>query len=239
MGAGRCHRGYDGCDGDLCVRPGALAPGRRNSRRVFPKTSDRRRERCSLELPNENAHSEFTIMPLRSVHPAVLVGLIATAAALQLPAAPTPRPLVARAAPLTMNVAPALLRPITAPVTRLGVVSLRRTGLVVKSAGFKATGVLTAAAAVWRPSTVAFMMAAVLGVSWGAAVSALRRRVVANDGALEALEADCASAGWQEEHCEALDQVAPDGAAKVTLSAWEKLRAFDRLPLSAFKPQLS
>ena len=135
-----------------------------------------------------------------------------------------------------MNVAPALLRPITAPVTRLGVVSLRRTGLVVKSAGFKATGVLTAAAAVWRPSTVAFMMAAVLGVSWGAAVNALRRRVVANDGALEALEADCASAGWQEEHCEALDSLE---GPRVTLSAWEKLRAFDRLPLSAFKPQLS
>ena len=91
----------------------------------------------------------------------------------------------------------------------------------------------------WRPSTVAFMMAAVLGVSWGAALSAVQRRVVANDGALEALEADCAAAGWQEEHCEALDQVAPDGSAKVTLSAWEKLRAFDRLPLSAFKPQLS
>ena len=66
-----------------------------------------------------------------------------------------------------------------------------------------------------------------------------QRRVVANDGALEALEADCASAGWQEEHCEALDEVAPDGSAKITLSAWEKLRAFDRLPLSAFKPQLS
>lgn len=124
-------------------------------------------------------------------------------------------------------------------MARLGAVSLRRTGLVVKSAGFKATGVLTAAAAVWRPSTVAFMMAAVLGVSWGAAVNGLRRRVVANDGALEALEADCASAGWQEEHCEALDEVAPDGTAKITLSAWEKLRAFDRLPLSAFKPQLS
>ena len=178
-------------------------------------------------------------MPLRSVHPAVLVGLIATAAALQLPAAPTPRPLVARAAPLTMNVAPALLRPITAPVTRLGVVSLRRTGLVVKSAGFKATGVLTAAAAIWRPTSVAFTAAILLGVSWGAALSAVQRRVVANDGALEALEADCAAAGWQEEHCEALDAVAPDGTAKVTLSAWEKLRAFDRLPLSAFKPQLS
>ena len=38
---------------------------------------------------------------------------------------------------------------------------------------------------------------------------------------------------------EALDEVAPGGSAKVTLSAWEKLRAFDRLPLSAFKPQLS
>ena len=239
MGAGRCHRGYDGCDGDLCVRPGALAPGRRNSRRVLPKTSDRRRERRSLELANENAHSQFTIMPLRSAHPAVLIGLVAAAAGLQLPTAPAPRPMVARAPLTTMNVAPALLRPITAPVTRLGVVSLRRTGLVVKSAGFKATGVLTAAAAIWRPTSVAFTAAILLGVSWGAALSAVQRRVVANDGALEALEADCAAAGWQEEHCEALDAVAPDGAAKVTLSAWEKLRAFDRLPLSAFRPQLS
>ena len=178
-------------------------------------------------------------MPLRSAHPALLIGLVGAAAGLQLPAAPAPRPVVARAAPLTMNVAPALLRPITAPLTRLGVVSLRRTGLVVKSAGFKATGVLTAAAAIWRPTSVAFTAAILLGVSWGAALSAVQRRVVANDGALEALEADCASAGWQEEHCEALDAVAPGGSAKVTLSAWEKLRAFDRLPLSAFKPQLS
>ena len=175
-------------------------------------------------------------MTLTIAHPAILLGLIGAAAGLNVPTAPAPRIADARTAPLTMNVAPALLRPITAPVTQLGVVSLRRTGLVVKSAGFKATGVLTAAAAVWRPSTVAFMMAAVLGVSWGAAVNALRRRVVANDGALEALEADCASAGWQEEHCEALDSLE---GPRVTLSAWEKLRAFDRLPLSAFKPQLS
>ena len=239
MGAGRCRRGCDGCDGALCVRPGARAPGRRNSRRVLPKTSDRRRERSWLELANENAHSQFTIMPLRSVHPALLIGLIATASGLLLPAAPAPRVAVARTAPLTMNVAPAILRPLTAPMTRLGAVSLRRTGLVVKSAGFKATGVLTAAAAIWRPTSVAFTAAILLGVSWGAALSAVQRRVVANDGALEALEADCASAGWQEEHCEALDEVAPGGTAKVTLSAWEKLRAFDRLPLSAFKPQLS
>ena len=185
-------------------------------------------------------------MPLRSAHPAVLLGLISAAAGLQLPSAPATRPVVTpniahavaprRHAAPELNIAPAILRPLTAPVARLGAVSLRRTGLVVKSAGFKATGVLTAAAAVWRPSTVAFMMAAVLGVSWGAAVNALRRRVVANDGALEALEADCASAGWQEEHCEALDSLE---GPRVTLSAWEKLRAFDRLPLSAFKPQLS
>ena len=185
-------------------------------------------------------------MTLRSAHPAVLLGLIGAAAGLTIPTAPAPRPVVTsniarafaprRHAAPELNIAPTLLRPITAPVTRLGVVSLRRGGLVVKSAGFKATGVLTAAAAVWRPSTVAFMMAAVLGVSWGAAVNGLRRRVVANDGALEALEADCASAGWQEDHCEALDSLeGPRGS----LSAWEKLRAFDRLPLSAFKPQLS
>ena len=188
-------------------------------------------------------------MPLRSAHPAVLIGLISTAAALQLPSAPAPRPVVTpniaravaprRHAAPELNIAPTLLRPLTAPVARLGAVSLRRTGLVVKSAGFKATGVLTAAAAIWRPTSVAFTAAILLGVSWGAALSAVQRRVVANDGALEALEADCASAGWQEEHCEALDEVAPGGSAKVTLSAWEKLRAFDRLPLSAFKPQLS
>ena len=178
-------------------------------------------------------------MPLRSAHPAVLIGLVATAAGLALPTAPAPSLAVARVAPVQLNIAGAVVRPLTAPMTRLGAVSLRRTGVLVKSAGFKATGVLTAAAAIWRPTSVAFTAAILLGVSWGAALSAVQRRVVANDGALEALEADCAAAGWQEEHCEALDQVAPDGSAKVTLSAWEKLRAFDRLPLSAFKPQLS
>ena len=185
-------------------------------------------------------------MPLRSAHPAILLGLIGAAAGLQLPTSPVPRsvitPNIARAvtprrhAAPELNIAPTILRPLTAPVARLGAVSLRRTGLVVKSAGFKATGVLTAAAAIWRPTSVAFTAAILLGVSWGAALGAVQRRVVANDGALEALEADCASAGWQEEHCEALDSLE---GPRVTLSAWEKLRAFDRLPLSAFKPQLS